>query len=110
MQGHLYLYIYRFLKLKKYDINVLSQIVVIPVIHYKTVEDVENAYVLFRNYLITNVHELADIELIKDNNGDIIEYNSSTNFKYCTLIHTVSLDNGMVQHVAYLFRKNNLNY
>jgi len=98
--------IFRFIKLKNYNINVLLQIVIIPVINYKTIEDVDNAYVLFRNYLIKNVNELSKIEYVKDNNGDIIEYKSSTSFKYSTLVHTVRIDNGTVQHVAYLFRKN----
>jgi len=96
---------YRFKKNNKSKTAGLVQIVLVPVIEYKTTEDITTAYTLFRDYITNNVTKLSEIEYIEDKNGNITQFTSFADFKYSKLVHMVVLQKGRVIHMINFFKK-----
>ena len=95
---------YIFKKGKNGKIAALMQIILVPVINYKSIEELHVAYTLFRDYISKNISELSPIEYIKDQNGNITKYNSYATFKYSQLTHFVELHQGRVVHAINFFK------
>lgn len=84
--------------------NVLLQIVITPLVKYDIGNDLSKIYLIFQNYINNNIARMSDVKKIQDTNGNFIGYESYANFKYSSIFHTFTFNDGKIIHTISFYK------